>query len=386
MKYLKFILLFAAILSITLFSHFSLKDNFNSEVRFINDFDSGLKIYYSRGEWYPLKKVPYLETFSEYPQLATYFFAVPHAMLSFIYGTNYGRLQYHLIFSVIMAILLFASIVLLYNLRLNKRYLAFLMLLPASLYFSYNRYDILPAFLSILSIWLLSKEKYKFSVFLLALGVLTKWYLILLFPIFLTFYYSRYKKINRGMIYIFCLTCIVFVLSTLLSGGIEALLVPYKFHMASGLNKESLFYLLKSILGSDAWFTILFFLQFSIVPLCMISKINSLEKVVKWAGLSILVFMLFAKFYSPQWILWVLPFLILRAQNRKDILLIIIFDLVTYLYFPVIYDGYPNLLYPIIVIKTIIILYLITTIFKDVTGDIDIKSSFLHRYRVHVNR
>jgi len=260
------------------------------------------------------------------------------------------------------------------------------MLLPAALYFSYNRYDALPVFLSILSIWLLSKEKYKFSVFFLALGVLTKWYLVLLFPIFLTFYYSRYKKINRGMTYIFCFTIILAIVATLLSGGVEALLSPYKFHMARGLNKESLFYLLKSILGSDAWFTIFFFLQFLIVPLCMVSKIDSLEKVIKWAGLSILVFMLFAKFYSPQWILWVLPFLILQARNRKDVFLIIIFDLVTYLYFPIIYDGYPNLLYSIVVLKTIIILYLITTIFKDVSGDIDVKSSLLHRQRVHINR
>ena len=365
MKYLKFSLLFIALISLVLFSHTHLRSNFNSTIRFVNDFEGDLNVYYSRGLWYPLKKIPYLETFSEYPQLATYLFAIPHAALSFFYGINYGEQQYYLTFSVIMIILLSASIALLYNLRDKNKYLAFLMLLPASLYFSCNRYDILPAALSILSIWLLSKEKYKFSVFFLALGVLTKWYLILLFPIFLKFYYSRYKKINLSMIYIFCFTGIAFILPTLLSGGIEAVLVPYKFHMARGLNKESLFYLLKSILGSDAWFTIFFILQFSIVPFCLINKIDSLQKVVKWSSLSILVFMLFAKFYSPQWILWVLPFLILRARNKKDIVLIILFDLVTYLYFPVIYDGYPNLLYSIVVVKTIIILYLIATIFKD---------------------
>lgn len=369
MKYLKFVLLFVLLISVTLSFHFYFASNFNSEIRFIND-NADREIFHSRGLWYPLRKIPYLEVFSEYPQLGTYFFGLPHAILSLIHDSDYGKSEYRLTFSVITIIFLFASIVLLYKMREKRKYFAFFMLLPAALYFSYNRSDILPALLSLASIYLLSKERYKSSAFVLTLGILFKWYLMLLFPIFVTFYYSRHKKINWGMISIFCLTVILVILPTLLSGGVEALLVPYKFHTARGLNKESMFYLLKSILGSDAWFFIFFVMQFSVVPLCIISKIDSLQKVIKWSALSILVFMLFAKFYSPQWILWVLPFLILRAQNRKDVLPIIIFDLATYLYFPVIYDGCPNLLYPIVVVKTVIILYFIATIFKDLANDI----------------
>jgi hypothetical protein len=376
MKYLKFFLLFALLVSFVIFAHTRLKDNFDSEIRLVNDFDGDLKVYYSRGLWYPLKEVPYLESFSEYPQVATYLFAAPHAALSSLYKIPYSRERYYLAFSILMITFLTLSFILLCHLRPDNVKLALLMLLPASLYFSYNRYDILPAFLSILSIWLLSKERYKSSAFFLALGVLTKWYLILLFPIFLKTYHSRHKKINFGMIYVFCLTGIAVALPTLLSGGIGGFLIPYRFHMARGLNKESLFYLVKSLLGSDAWFAVFFVLQFSVLPFVMISKIDSLRKVVNWSALSILVFMLFAKFYSPQWILWAMPFLIMRAKKRQDVLLIIIFDLVTYLYFPVIYDGYPNFLYPIVVIKTIIILYLITTIINEL--------GFLHRNRVHV--
>ncbi len=370
MKYLAFALLFIVLIFMVVFFNVQLENNFGSQVRFVNDSEER-GIFYDRGSWLPLKKIPYKESFSEYPELTTYFLAMPHAVLSFFYSTNYTRDQYNLVFSLITVTLLFASIVLLYNLLGKKKYLAFLMLLPATFYFTYNRFDILPVFLSILSIKFLSEEKYKLSAFFLALGVLSKWYLIILFPIFISLYHSRYKKINWAMIGIFCLTGFAGIFSTIASGGIEAFLVPYKFHAARGLNNESLFFLLKKILGSDLWFGVFFILQFSVIPFCIFKKIDSFRKAINWTALAILIFMLFAKFYSPQWILWILPFLILRAKNGKDIFFIVLFDLVTYLYFPVIYDGFRGLFYPIIVIKTAILLYFIVDIVKDLSMDIN---------------
>ena len=378
MRYLKSIFLFMLLISVLFLFRVCFKNNFNSKVRILNDY-CDLSGYYLKGLWYPLKKVPYKEVLSEYPQLATCLFALPHILLSFAYGSDYHKREYYLVFSAIMVIFLFATVMILYSLRNRNKYFAFLMFLPASLYFSYNRYDVFPAFLSILSIKLLSKEKYGLAVFVLALGVLAKWYCILLLPIFLNFYYSRYKKINLGMIYLFCLTIFLGILPTLLSGGIKAFLVPYRFHMMRGCNQESLLYLLGLTLNSKLWFYIFFVLQFLILPFSAISKIYSLQKVVSWAALSIFVFMLFNKFFSPQWILWVLPFLILRAQNRKDVFLIVLFDLITYLYFPVIYDGFRFLLVPICAIKTVIILYFIVTLFKEVVPDIDIKNSILKK-------
>ncbi len=372
MKKTKFIVLLIGLISFALLSHFFLQNNFHSRVRYINDnFDRGN--YYDRGSWYPLKKVPYLEVFSEYPQIATYFFALPHAFLSALYGSNYSRQQYYLVFSILMMIFLFISILLLYKLRIKNKDFAFLMLLPASLYFSHNRYDIIPVFLSILSIKLLSREKYNLSIIILALGVMTKWYLILLFPIFLNFYYSKQKKINWNMIFTFCLTIIICILPTLFSGGMEALLAPYKLHIGRGFNNESLFYLLKIFLNNtlninietQVGYLFFFVLQLSVIPLLFIKKINTLPKVANWSALTILVFLLFAKFYSPQWILWAIPFLILRIQKMSDIILVITFDVVTYLYFPVVFDGYKDWLDTIIIIKTVVLICLIIIISKN---------------------
>jgi hypothetical protein len=67
---------------------------------------------------------------------------------------------------------------------------------------------------------------------------------------------------------------------------------------------------------------------------------------------------LFAKFYSPQWILWVNPLLILAAKRRIDILPIVFLDIVTYIYFPISYDlfGYSSAILTVcIVLKTLLL-------------------------------
>ena len=385
MKYIAFISLFLVLIIVTAFSHFNLSDNFDSNIRLINE-PSDKHTYFQRGMWYPLKKAPYIEVFSEYPQLATYFFALPHAWLSYYFGANYTGFDYAFVFSSLMMVLLFSAILILYLLKDKNKYLSYLMLLPASLYFTYNRYDMLPVLISIISFYFLSRERFKLSVFFLALGVLAKWYLVVLFPIFMIFYYNKYRKINYGMLATFCLVGIAGVLPTLLSDGIEAFLVPYKFHAARGFNREGLLYLLKSFFGgglhikisSKIWYLLFFMLQLAVIPVALISKIDSLKKVVNWSLLSVMFFMIFAKFYSPQWILWIYPFLILHAKNRKDVLLIIALDIATFLYFPIIFDGFPNLLDLIVIIKTAILLYICFGIVKEVAGDIDFKKlSFL---------
>ncbi|MBN2678068.1 MAG: hypothetical protein JXR32_08385, partial [Anaerolineaceae bacterium] len=44
------------------------------------------------------------------------------------------------------------------------------------------------------------------------------------------------------------------------------------------------------------------------------------------------------RIFSPQWWLWVLPFLVLTYDQFLDLILIVIYDLVNYATFPVAYD------------------------------------------------
>jgi len=364
MRHLKFIGLFLALMLVPLFVSTYGKNNFNSNIRFVND-TTDRDHYFLNGSWYPLKKQPYREVFCEYPQLATYFFATPYIIFNALHCPPLNTESYRNIFSVFMMLFLFATILLLYALRSSEKYLAFLMLLPASLYYSYNRYDIVPAFLTVLSIMLLLKNRYKLSSFVLGLSVLTKWYPIVLLPILLNFYYSRAKKIGFIILLVFCVTIALGILPTFFYGGIEAFLTPYQFHLIRGPNQESLFALLNLPLGFKPIF---FVLQFCIMPLAILNKITSFRNVVNWTSLSILCFILFAKFYSPQWILWILPFLILRARTKTDVFLIIALDLVTYLYFPVGYFVSTGLFMSMVVIKTLLLLCLIISIIYELAS------------------
>jgi hypothetical protein len=159
------------------------------------------------------------------------------------------------------------------------------------------------------------------------------------------------------MIIVFCLVTVIAILSTIFWSGLEGLLVPYQFRLSRDMDQPSLMIINHSFYSIIDTFKIMdldlyhemfriyvlraaFLLQFSIVPLCLTSKIETFEKVVKWSALSILVFILFAKINSPQWLLWVSPLLILIARDRKYIVGIILLDLLTYIQFPITFNLY----------------------------------------------
>ncbi|HKQ33256.1 MAG TPA: hypothetical protein VJV40_08625, partial [Thermodesulfobacteriota bacterium] len=319
------------------------KRNFRSELGLLNDYRD-MMVYAVRGSWYPYSKKPYTEVPSEYPQLATYFFAVPYIVLDFpgpldtrligeleaAVGSGFPTnpnlpdsphlrnrlfMRYSLVFSLLMVPFLFFSVLIVYKLRPDRKHLALLMLLPAGLYFTHNRFDIIPAFLGLLAIYLLSRERPRLSAFVIALGFLTKWYLVLLLPVFLTYCYTRSRKINTQMIFVFAVTCLAILLPAILSGGVHGLLAPYVTQLSRSLNQPSLFFLL--FLFMNRVFGLYVYniysaaaslvLQFSAVPLCVTSRVDSIGKVIGWSLLSILAFIIFARINSPQWILWVSP-------------------------------------------------------------------------------
>lgn len=381
----KSILLLTLLALASLAASTGFKRNFRSEIGFLNDY-SDIMVYTVRGSWYPYSKNPYTDIPSEYPQLATYFFAVPYLILGFpgpldtrLIGElevfvasesptnpnlpssphlrNKLLMRYSLVFSLLMVPFLFLSILIVWRLRPDRKYLAFLMLLPAGLFFTHNRFDIIPAFLSLLAIYLLSKERFRLSAFVIALGFLTKWYVVLLLPVFLTYSYTKSRRINRPMILVFVLTCLALLLPTILSGGVRGLLAPYVTQLSRGLNQPSLFFLVSMLFERGFGISIfniyssaaLLVLQFSVIPISVTSRVDSIGKVIGWSLLSVLVFIIFARINSPQWILWVSPLLILLAGGRIFIAGIILLDLLSYLQYPILYtlhtfnDAYHDL-------------------------------------------
>lgn len=354
--------------------------------RLIND-PYDLSNYQDRGSWIVKGQQPYKDVFSEYPQLATYMFAIPH-----ILGKPFSDSgdTYRYFFSLIMAVCLAITIVLIYEQRSDRKYLAYLMFLPASIYFTHNRYDIVPAMFTIISIWMLFKSRFQLASFLLAISVMFKWYPVVLLPIFIAHYYTLHKRLNWRMIVTFSVTIGLIILPTILSIGWEGFLEPYQFHLDRGVNRESIVFLFVILMMAAGIFnqlikTIAFnaflLLQVGVSFVSLLGQVRDKVSVLAWSSSAILCFMLFAKFYSPQWLLWILPFLIIRAQTRRDVILIVLFDLLTYLKFPIAFDIVDHTKFGtfdlLILANIIFLLYFTFRSFSDVNSG----SGFVSRLR-----
>jgi hypothetical protein len=319
--------------------------NLGSGVRIFND-DYDRAVYSIRGEWLLNGQVPYLDVPSEYPQVATVLFAVPYLFTSHPSVEAYGYWLHSSIFSLIMLGFLGGTIILLYRMLPTHKSRAYLMLLPASLYFAYNRFDILPSFLVLLSLYFLQRKWDVFTGIVLAIAALTKWYPVLLFPIFYLYIYNTRRRLDWKMTLAFGLTCIGIILPTFLTSGLQGVLQPYAFHASRAIEFAALPAFIQSILvgwfGSGISLTLFptIFLALSVlpVPLSVFVRIDSFDKVMYWSILVLTSFILFSRIWSPQWMLWLLPLLILTARTPRHIFCIIVYGIVNYLAFPLVYD------------------------------------------------
>jgi hypothetical protein len=246
-----------------------------------------------------------------------------------------------------MLVILFTLIDQLYKLLPDKKYLAFLLLLPAPLYYTFNRFDILPAYLCLLSFVLVGRKKWVTAAIILGVAAMTKWYPVLLLPAYLTYCYRTERKINWRMAVVFSITCLLIILPTLLLGGVDALLVPYRFQGVRGLEPLSLPAMIGRLQEAisrkpidETYYMLGFlFLQGIAALLSLFTRIDTIEKLLQWCILIITMFVLFARIYSPQWLLWILPFIILAVRDKTDLIITILYSIVAYVGFPIVFDG-----------------------------------------------
>ena len=341
--------------------------------RFINDnFDR--TVYFSHGSWIVDNTVPYRDFVSEYPQIPTYFFAVPYLVLSILKPMDQvGYWAYSSAFSLSMLAFLFITIYVLYISLPNRKDLAFLLLLPGYLYFIYNRFDILPAVLTLIGFILLKEGKTILTAILLGIATLTKWYPALLFLVIILYQYNQTKKIPYRMLVSYVISCSLIILPTIVTGGIDAVLVPYRFHLSRELEQVAFptlidkFLSIFSINTSPFFLLIFLILQFSPVLIIPFLKIDSPSRVLLSFNLIIASFILFSRVYSPQWLLWLIPFLILSSDKFEDILWIFIGGIANYIAFPLVYDAYGPQSFPMIIMGVWQIILLIRVVIDSLT-------------------
>lgn len=322
------------------------EENFGSQIRYFVDIWD-LRAYYNNGKWFPAGTQPYVDVPSEYPQVATYIFGWVHLFGADEPRAGVAREIYFRAFRMLMLLAGYATFLLVEFMKERKKWLALLLFLPGPLYYLFNRFDILPALFCLLAFLFIRRQNWSIAAFLLAVSAMTKWYSILLMPSLMVYIWRMDKKIPWKPALVFALTILWIALPTYLAGGVDALLLPYAFHLNRASETASLPNLLISGLGLSSEKTTTFvFLSLQLLPsiLSFFFRIDSLEKLGRWWIVILGAFILFSRIYSPQWILWILPFLLLLLDDAFEIGLTLLYGTLTYLGFPLAYDGMRSIL------------------------------------------
>jgi len=322
-------------------------DNFGSDARFLND-------YFDRSDYAHIGariltgEIPYVDGATEYPQVPVYLFRGLTWLASRIFPVYWPVEAGFLVVwtFVVSVITLLVAWQVWRMLPEGKKRFAWLMFLPAAIYFCLNRFDIIPVYISLLAIMAIRRQRFTPAAILLAIGALTKWYLALIFPVFLVYELGLTRKLPWRSVIAFGSICIAILLPTFILGGWQAVWQPYAWHLNRLSEPGTFQWFVGNALGDGGlgWIdpaaltTFFTVLGFSGILLVFQKGLTSVNKVVLTSIAVLLLFIFFTRIFSPQWWLWILPFLILTIDTKLDLILIILYDLLDYAAFPITYD------------------------------------------------
>ncbi len=337
--------------------------------RLIRD-DADRIIYMLRGSFVILPDArPYRDVPSEYPQLATYLCAVPY-IYELVYAPDYK--VYMAVFTFLMAftlgVLALVWLAMAREVMVNEL-LVLALILPGTLYFTLNRFDVLPALLGLSALTLLTQRRPVLAHAMLAVAVLTKAYPVLFLPLFVveTRRQAGWRKVLIGLA-VFIGVIAVFSAQLALWSGPAAILEPFKLQLGRHNNQESLFYILTSALPSTEQILIPVFLALQgLLAVASLSVRSSSPRVLlRWATAITLAFVLFNRFQSPQWVVWITPLALLASVSSIEIALTVIQDILAYIFFPIIFDQpiVPWMLPAVILTLTFVRLVLVVMLLR----------------------
>jgi hypothetical protein len=214
---------------------------------------------------------------------------------------------------------------------------AFLLVLPAALYFGVNRFDVLPALLTALSLACLGRRWVVASAVLLAAAVTIKVYPVLLAPLILRYLWPDRRSALAWLVG-FAVFGLAIVLPPLLMWGWEPVWAPYRYQLTRGAFPPTIYgYILPKSLGARDGPGQLFRLGTLTLMLLLLVRRRpaDLSGLLRRGALLLIVFVTLPVFYSPQWILWLVPLLAPLARRSWPVLVLAVaLDLITYLTFP----------------------------------------------------
>ena len=215
------------------------------------------------------------------------------------------------------------------------------LVLPAVLYFTLNRFDIWPALLTAGSLACLGRDRFAASGILLGTAAMVKVFPILLAPFVFAYLWRRGRGVRAWSI-AFAATVLVLFLPPLLRYGWQATWAPYQYQLTRPPEGYTLYgFVLPNALGQPGppWNLIRLAILGITTAVLLVRPPSSLLGVLRRGAIALIVFLSLQLFYSPQWIIWLVPLLVPLAGVQRFVgPLLIVLDEITYLTFPVVYD------------------------------------------------
>ena len=213
-----------------------------------------------------------------------------------------------------------------------------LLLLPAALYFTLNRFDVLPALLVAVSLACLGRRFTAASAAFLAAATALKLFPLLLAPLILRYLLPDWR---RAAAWVGCYAAVgvASLAPPLLMYGWPGLLEPLRFQLGREPSAFVLYGpLLPPWLAANDLTGRLFrlgTLAAAVVVVCA-TRPPDLASLLRRGAVVLIVFLCLSVYFSPQWVLWLAPFCLpLTRGNRLLPTLLIALDLITYYTFPV---------------------------------------------------
>ena len=289
------------------------------------------------------------------------------------------------------SILIFSNLGEKLNINKSNSRTAAYVALTVGLFYSWSYFDPIAVFFLLLSISFIFQMKDGSAVIAVAAGILTKWFPILAIPVLWKM--RPIKEAFRITIFVFGIVLIVWgtlyiinpemtgasILSQANKGSWETVWALMDKNLGTGnfnpeVNRE-IAETVKIRTGNTAlipvWLTLIVFGAFGLF-LLLKSKIHSSNWVISFSGLALVLFFLWSPGYSPQWVLYLLPFILLCLPEREAYLLGASLVLINLLEWPILLSrGYFWSLYYLIPIRTLLMILLGVRLYQRSVGTID---------------
>jgi len=317
----------------------------------------------------------------EYPPMAALIFAVP-ALFSKYLGHYYSFYRFLMLLFNLGNIFLLVALSRYFDNDNTKKTLwilgTYIALTSLSFQFALDRFDLPVAFLILLSLYLALVKRYWFLGYsAIWIATLTKIFPVILIPILFAYQYLNSRNRNKALLdfgYSMVFGALVFIAFFAWCGPWWQSV--FKYHCDRGLQLESLYssiLLIGKLFGGMAavgwghgsyelnapWATFLVGLSVPIVGIFIIAVYLIFWRVLSsWktadhpdyliaAVLAVLmIFVLFNKVFSPQYLLWLFPLAALatsiKGSNRLIIFLWLLTAVITAVLFPF---SYPSLIH-----------------------------------------